>query len=243
MRGDTASFDRHAVAKGATTGGAVEEQQQSLVAFAENEIRKLISSGDVALGERITESDLARRFGMSKTPVREALLHLRQKGLVQVLPRQGTFVFTMTDEEVEQLHGVRTLFEIYALREAVERKRGRLLRDMVDSIARGRKLLATKKVQQYAALDMEFHRLFFLHAGNSFLNAAYNAIEVKIQVLWHLALKIYPGQIEFSIGSHESIVKNIVNGDLDAACDILRMHNRFLYSPDTGTLRTDHNPY
>lgn len=195
--------------------------------IAEAEIRKLIVKGDLALGQRITEAELAKRFGMSKTPVHEALQHLQREGLVQVRPRQGTFIFTLTDDLVHSLLGVRNVLETYALREAVRKNRGRLLRSLGENIKQTVKIYEEGKISPYFKLDSAFHASFFDFADNPFLNAAYSAISIKTQVLWRLIFLSPEYSLEdvhSSLGDHQHIVTSIHAENLDAACEALTRH-------------------
>lgn len=201
---------------------------KSLVEVAANEVRDLIMKGELRLGQRVTEQELAARFGMSKTPMREALQLLQREGLVTVLPRQGTFVFNFTEELMAGLRGVRSLLETYALREAVKKNRGRLLHALGENIAKAKRLYeASGTVPPYFMLDSEFHASFFQFADNPFLDTAYSAIQPKLVVLWRLKVSGSYGlkHIAASIAGHEEIAGLILDGDIDAACAALDEHN------------------
>ncbi len=201
---------------------------KSLVEVAANEVRDRIMNGELSLGQRVTEQELAARFGMSKTPMREALQLLQREGLVTVLPRKGTFVFNFTEELMAGLRGVRSLLETYALREAVKKNRGRLLHALGGNIAKARRLLeANGTVPSYFALDSEFHGSFFQFADNPFLDTAYSSIQPKLVVLWRLKLSVSydHGQMALSITGHERVAELILAGEVDAACAELDLHN------------------
>src|SRR5512146_2696502 len=91
------------------------ERPKSLTGLAEERIRGLIVSGACALGEQLSEASLAAQLGISKTPVREALLRLRGDGLIDIQPQRGTFVFSLTAQQVEEICDFRELVEVSAL--------------------------------------------------------------------------------------------------------------------------------
>lgn len=200
----------------------------SLVVIAENEIRKLIVRGDLEMGQRVTEAELAKRFGMSKTPVREALQQLHREGLVQIRPRQGAFIFSFTEEMAESLRGLRIHLESYAMREAVRKNRGRLLKSIGENINQSAKVLGHGDVQGYLALDKAFHALFFLHADDQILNAAYGAISVKLQVLWRKLVASYStlADWENSLTEHRRMAACLLENDFPGACRELACHSR-----------------
>lgn len=200
---------------------------KSLVDIAENEIRKLIVQGDLALGQRVTESELAQRFGMSKTPVHEALQHLQREGLVQIRPRQGTFVFTFTEEQAESLRQVRILLENFAIQEAVRKNRGRLLLSLGESIKRSLKSLEEGKLLPYHEQDNDFHALFYQYADNPFLSAAHSAVKLKLQVLWRLTLArcFTLDDMKVSIGDHQRLAELILEDKLEEIPAVLYDHS------------------
>ena len=96
---------------------------KSLFEMAAQYIRQAISKGQLKLGQRISENDLASSLGISKTPVREALAKLKMEGLVHVFPQKGTFVFTLTEKEVVDICELRYTLESTALAFAFDRNR------------------------------------------------------------------------------------------------------------------------
>lgn len=199
----------------------------SLVALAESEIRQLIVMGKLELGQRITEAELAQEFGMSKTPVHEAIQHLQREGLVQVIPRQGTFVFTFSEQQIADLLNVRCALEGLALKEAVRRNRGRLLRAMAENIKQSEKLIPERCIHRFFKLDTAFHQLLFEYADNSFLNDAWDAIFVKTRIVWRKTITSPDYQWENAIGSmhdHQRIAEFIHENHINEACDLLIEH-------------------
>ena len=81
-------------------------------------IRASILSGDLPAGVKLVEADLAKSFGVSRGPIREALRELSREGLVVDLPRRGTFVCTLTQVDLNEVYAVREALEAVAVREA-----------------------------------------------------------------------------------------------------------------------------
>lgn len=79
-------------------------------------LRDAIFSGLIQTGERLNESELARRFKVSRSPIREALQHLEQEGLIVSHPRRGTFITELTDQDIKQINALRVGLEGMALR-------------------------------------------------------------------------------------------------------------------------------
>ena len=94
---------------------------KSLTLLALENIRNGVTCGLYPLGSPLYEKALAEEFGISKTPVREALVQLMREGLVVVAPHSGTLVFVLADDEVAELCDLRLILESNALRISMER--------------------------------------------------------------------------------------------------------------------------
>jgi len=96
------------------------ERPKSLTDLAVDRIRNAIVTGPLQFGEALSESALAGMLGMSKTPVREALLRLKLEGLVVIHPQRGTFVFQLDEAEVAHICQFRSMIECEALADAMK---------------------------------------------------------------------------------------------------------------------------
>ncbi|MBB5755088.1 GntR family transcriptional regulator [Prosthecomicrobium pneumaticum] len=162
---------------------AVLERGPSLTDQAAEEIRARIVRGVFQLGEPLSEIALANELGVSKTPVREALMELKRQGLVEVHPQRGTFVFDMNATQVEQLSEQRAILETAALALALGKDRaalGRRWREIVEAM---RQALTEDDAERYRTLDGDFHRTMFELADNPFLLEAFDLIAFRVQAL------------------------------------------------------------
>src|SRR5688572_2727730 len=103
-------------------------------------LRESVIIGELPPGALISENDLALRYGVSRTPAREAIIRLAEEGLVEVLPQRGTFVSRISVPDVREMQFVRQTLERASLRHAVDRISAdaqrslrRILRDQVDA--------------------------------------------------------------------------------------------------------------
>jgi DNA-binding GntR family transcriptional regulator len=156
----------------------------SLTQQAYERIRDAIVYGPLDLGEPLSEGALAKALGMSKAPIRAAMHELRVKGLVQVVPHSGTYVFSPTKEEIEELCDFRTLLEVEALRSAMGRSPAALVADLDAVVTRMRRDdTATRDAGR--RLDSAFHQTFISHCGNRYLADAYATIGHQVEALRH----------------------------------------------------------
>jgi DNA-binding GntR family transcriptional regulator len=191
-----------------------------LTELAVTRVREAIVEGDLALGERISEASVATSLGISKTPVRAALARLQSERLVTILPRRGTFVFTVDGEEVRAISELRLTLEASALSLALARNRCALITGLSDAVDRMTEAYEQGDVRGYLRLDSTVHEQFFQHCDNSYLADAYRPILAKLAAM-RTHLSVRPLQIEESHDEHHEILDGVVAGCLDRAVSVL----------------------
>ena len=201
------------------------ERPKSLTELAENRIRDLIVAGELALGAQLSESSLATELGISKTPVREALLRLKLDGLVDIHPQRGSFVFRLSEEEVAEICRFREIVERAALAEAMLRDRDALVQRLDDNVRAMVRAHRNREMRKLPQLDAEFHNAILELCGNAYLRAAYGLIEHKIHALrWRLPVE--NEQITHCQHNHAVIIRQIREGSVAKAQATLRHHIR-----------------
>ena len=128
----------------------------SLTREAFERIREAIVSGALEFGEPLSETQIARALGMSKAPVRAAFMELRDKGMVNIVPQSGTYVFSPSEEDVRMLSSFRALLEDEAVRVANRRNGARLWVRLDEAILRMRRAVAIKDWDAYRKADSAF---------------------------------------------------------------------------------------
>lgn len=201
------------------------KRPRTLTEQAAEAIRSRIVSGDFQLGEALSEITLAAELGVSKTPVREAFLQLKNEGLVDIQPQRGTFVFQMTSEQVRQLTVLRELLEVEALRIAMSRDTRRLSELLNDIIGKMDKAVAADDSALYRALDHDFHQHIIVAAGNQFIEAAYSNIAFRVQTLRNRLSRQAP-QNTRSLEEHHELGALVTAGAVDEAAARLLDHIR-----------------
>ena len=112
---------------------------KSLTELVVDELRARIIDGRLRLGEALSENALAADLGISKTPVREALLQLKLERLVDVLPQRGTYVFRLARDQVVMISELREILELPAAAAAIERNHAALVARMTEIFEEMRK--------------------------------------------------------------------------------------------------------
>jgi len=192
-------------------------------------IQALIMQGAFETGEQLNETALAQRLGATKTQVRRALAHLAALGIVTVQPRTGTYLFTMTADEFDNLNAARAALECVALKFAMATPdAARFVAQLTANVYQAQALgerhhyrLTHADLLTYRSLDRQFHRLAFEHANNPYLLAAYAPIDVKIWTLRSL-LTFPEDNVKGSLVAHTAVLTHVQAGEVEEAC--LRLH-------------------
>jgi DNA-binding GntR family transcriptional regulator len=201
------------------------DRPKLLTELAAERIRDAIVDARLSFGEQISESALAAQLGISKTPVREALLRLKLDGLVDIHPQRGTFVFRLSEDEVAEICRFREILESAALAEAMAQDRRALLRRLDGNLAAMTRAKKSGDARKLPQLDAEFHNAILDACGNAYLRAAYGLIEHKIHALrWRLPED--NEQITHCQHNHAVIVSQIRRGSVGKAQTTLKRHIR-----------------
>jgi DNA-binding GntR family transcriptional regulator len=159
------------------------ERPKSLTGLVVEELRARILDGRLRLGEALSENVLAADLGISKTPVREALLQLKLERLVDVLPQRGTYVFRLARDEVVMISELREILELPAAAAAIERNHAALVARMTVIYQDMSNAYRAGDNAGYRASDGELHQAMIDLCANSYLSNAYNQVGFRIQAL------------------------------------------------------------
>ena len=199
------------------------ERPRSLTDLAEERIRNLIVTGAFALGEQLSEAQLAGRLGISKTPVREALLRLRHEGLVEIHAQRGTFVFSLDERGVEHVCQFRSVIECEALADAMKHRPGELLEALEGCLSELKRAAAKGRLDEFPRLDTEFHNALVLGCDNAYLKTAYQLITSQVAALRH-RLPTHSADVRHCQAEHAELVAAVRARDVRKARTLLKSH-------------------
>jgi DNA-binding GntR family transcriptional regulator len=124
----------------------------------------------------LTEGELADAVGVSRTPVREALLRLQAEGLVQLLPKRGALILPVTPDEVADVLETRRIVETYAVRKAITAPGSGLQHVLEKHLDRMRTATHERAARSYAEADRDFHDAIVAATGNKILATLYRSL-------------------------------------------------------------------
>lgn len=192
-----------------------------------SELRDRIITGELDPGTSLSEIVLAEAFGVSRTPVREALKQLQTEGLVEIRPRVGTFVSAPSRREITELFQMKELLEGAAARLLAERGRVPELDALEENLVQADAAVAAQDQARYAELVHEFHDLVMRGSDNVKLADHYQMLmnQLAYHRLVHTSLS-QPGRPSRSDSEHHRVLELILAKDGDGAEGVMREHVR-----------------
>ncbi|WP_423318140.1 GntR family transcriptional regulator [Paracoccus sp. KR1-242] len=176
-------------------------------------IRQAIVDADFEFGESLSEEILAQAFDVSRTPVREALNLLQVEGLVIIVPKSGTFVYSPSEEGISDLVTFRGVLETSALRLLPRDALPGLSARLQAACARMERAMGEGDMRDYGRADTDFHLEIVQTAGNRHLVEAYRMILGRVASLrTHLALKA-EGEPRRSFRDHRELALGILDAE------------------------------
>jgi GntR family transcriptional regulator, rspAB operon transcriptional repressor len=186
-------------------------------------LREMILSLELTPGTVLSRTELANRYGLSQTPVRDALMKLGEEGLVDIYPQHATVVSQINVTSALQAHFLRRSIELEVVRTLAEQRNAALIAQLRETIARQTELLDLKNYEQFSLLDQAFHRQMYEAAGVPQLWDLVRRLSGHIDRLRRLHLPV-EGKTMAVVRDHAEIIDAIENGDVEAAQSALRKH-------------------
>jgi DNA-binding GntR family transcriptional regulator len=185
--------------------------------------KERILDGRFAGGELISEGDVARPTGLSRTPVREAFLQLESEGFLKLYPKRGALVVPVSAAEVESVMETRLLVERFALDRTIERK-AEIAGDLERSLATQATILADGDPHRFVEVDREFHRIFMVAAGNPILLDLLDSLRDRQSRMGVVAITREPDRMETILSEHHRLAEAVIEGEAAAAGGLLAEH-------------------
>ncbi len=191
-----------------------------------------VFQGDLRPGQRLVTQDLAERFGVSHTPIREALIALAGVGILDLLPNRGAVVRRVTARDVREVCQVRRALECEATRNAC----GRILKGDLDELAAHlKRLMAVTQpakgcfLDEARAVDTRLHDLIAANCGNTFLANELGRLKMLFRAFRDVSYVRHEARNDFrrlaeEAGEHLAIVEALLAGDRRAAARAMARH-------------------
>lgn len=202
-----------------------------------DQVKARIKSGQLAAGEQVVESKLARDFGVSQAPVREALKRLAHDGLITHLRHHGNFVAEFSQQEAEHARVARVALEAMAARITCSRLTPAYRAQLVELIELMHSAADRDDIGEFREHDFAFHRLVIEASGNVYLPRMWDIVEPSLRSMHVLSDPKYDGERHAIADLHRDLVEVLDGADQEAAVDLFIRHALGLSaSPDQASL-------
>lgn len=196
---------------------------QALYMQVADRLREQIYQHDLAPGDAIDEMALCERFGISRTPLREALKVLSSEGLIELIPRRGSFVRSMDIEELNELFPVMAVLEGLCAREAVENCNPRDMQQLAAMHTKLEEFVEQGNVDAYYEQNFVFHQAVQDLSGNKWLQRVIGDLRKVLRLARHMQLTI-PGRLQESLEEHRQIMEAFSKSNPDLADKTMQNH-------------------
>lgn len=188
-----------------------------------NTLRQAILKGEMEPGERLMEITLANKLGVSRTPIREAIRKLELEGLVNMIPRKGAVVASISEKDMKDVLEVRITLEELAVKLAVKNMEPEDIEQLRMAAKGFENAVISRDIVDIVEADVAFHDIIYNKTGNNRL----------IQIINNLREQMYRYRLEYIkdarthsilISEHNDIIEALRSKDVEAAKNAVREH-------------------
>lgn len=222
-------------------GASISLRRNTISAQVHSVLRRDIVVGQLAPRAMLSEQEIAARFGISRTPVREAMIKLAEEGLVEIFPQYGSFVAPIKLLDVFDSQFAREALESAAVEKAIERLDAHWDQELRAIIARQKALLRPQDRDDFFRADEDMHMLILRIAGHADAWRFVEGAKAQMDRVRHIAIML-PRKQNSILAEHEAVVDRMLARDVRGAVEAMREHLRGIFRT-IKTLRADNNEY
>ncbi len=186
-------------------------------------LRHSILTNELTTGVVYNEQSLARDLGISRTPVREALLELSSKRLVKFLPQKGLIINVFSKDDIDDVFEIRTALEVFSIKKICLNIETLDISHLTQYLIEQKKAAAVKDKVAFMEADRRFHIKFTGLTANNYLIDTMQAIRDIMHLMGFRALDI-KGRVQAVVKEHENILTAISKGDANKAMELMTYH-------------------
>lgn len=194
-------------------------------------LRDRILRQELHAGQKLSDLRLSTELGVSRTPIREALLQLVQDGIVVAEPNRGFFVATITPKDVEEIFDLRAALETFALRQIVHSDHTEEYERALFELEHVERLIRFARTEQeredaadaFLKTDRGFHSWLVEKSGNTRLISIVTSLWTQVSIFQQIGTEL-PGWMEIALEQHRSIIQHLLKDDIEAAITALQQH-------------------
>jgi DNA-binding GntR family transcriptional regulator len=180
-------------------------------------------SGQFKPGDSLVENDLSEMLGVSRSPIREALVELQNAGLITKEPGRRAVIRRWSARDLEELFAIRALLEGYAARLATVRGKGLEFDPLREIVAAMRDAAAVEDFARLVQLDLEFHEMLWSLSGNELLRTVLEGLKQQFRLFLTMNWKFHGGANQVH-ENHQVVIDALESGDPNKAEEIMQEH-------------------
>jgi DNA-binding GntR family transcriptional regulator len=198
--------------------------------------------GQLREGQRLVESELQIKFGVSRGPIRESLRILERNGFITIIPRKGAYVRKISRKDIEENFAIRANLEGLAARLAISNLTAEDIRKMESALSRMEEVLRDHDLESHLKYHSEFHEIIWKASKNDTLIGIIKSLRFQANWFRFSYLQTIRDSFAYGIGIHQEILDLLIKKDSDRAETLMKDHilitferfTRFLESEGTG---------
>lgn len=200
-------------------------RQATMGSYVFDVLRQAIIQLRLKPGNALSESEIAKQLGVSRQPVREAIIKLAEAGLVEVRPQRGTYVLLISKREVETARFLREAIEVAIARKAAETAGSKVEAELRNSIKRQKEAERSGVYTEFLRLDEEFHQTIARAADCESAWKVLEGLKAQMDRVRFLSIPMAT-PVKTLIAQHNAIAEAVIAGDADAAETAMKVHLR-----------------
>jgi len=182
-----------------------------------------IMDGTLAQGQKITEQQISKEFGVSRTPVREALYKLTATGLVRIIPHQGFLVSKWSAKEIKDVFEIRIVLERLAIELFIKNHSQKNIDTLRDILRKMENAAGENNFVEAAKMNNDFHDLIVRQCGNDEIFHIMEPLKNRISIFRLISISI-PSRVDNSLKEHKGILNSIERKNIEEAKGLIEAH-------------------
>jgi DNA-binding GntR family transcriptional regulator len=200
-----------------------QQNAQPLSSDLFSKLREDILTGRLVAGEKLTEMKICNKYGVSRTPVREALRQLEMDGLIETIPNRGAFVIGLSEQDIDDLLVLRVQSEVQAVRWAIERITEEELDELQETFEFMEFYTMKNDIPKMLTINMAFHQIIY--------NATHNRMFAQQLTTYQLYLRhcdpsnyYAPNYLRNVLAEHREIFDAFLERDVESGAAAMEKH-------------------
>ena len=205
--------------------GGIDYNRKYLRDVVFESLKDAIMNGKLEQGKMITEQQISREFGISRTPVREALYKLTATGLIRIIPHKGFLISKWSIKEIRDVFEIRIVLERLAVELFIRNYYQENLEELENITRKMGKAVQENNFIEAAKMNNKFHDLIIEKSDNHEISTVMEPLKNKINIFRLISIST-PSRLKTSLAEHQSILDSISQKDIVNAKKLIEIHIR-----------------